>query len=151
MFKASNARSSARRETCCRTCSIVLCSSKRIVAFFESSNRLESSSAAFINSFFSLSIWEKPFTQISFAFTFAFSKRVRAWLSLSVASLYRSSASLIVLKIVCLRLLNKLFNESRLNYQKFLRINNLFPNRTWIFQFIRLSRLVFHFNWACLC
>lgn len=119
MFKASNARSNARRETCCRTCSIVLCSSKRIVAFFESSNRLESSSAAFINSFFSFSIWERPFTQISFAFTFALSKRVRAWLSLSVASLYRSSASLIVLKIVCLRLLNKLFNESRLIIEDF--------------------------------
>jgi hypothetical protein len=85
----------------------------------DSSNRFESSSAAFINSFFSLSIWERPFTRISSAFIFARSNRSRAWLSLSVASLYRSSASLIVLKMVCLRLLNKLFNESRLFIDNF--------------------------------
>lgn len=60
--------------------------------------------------------------RISSAFIFACCKRVRACLSLSVASLYRSSASRMVLKMVRLRLVNKLLNESRLSIYKSCRL-----------------------------
>lgn len=74
----SKARSTASLETCCRTCTIAFCSSKRIVIFFESSKRLESSLAALIRFSFSFSICAIPFLRISSALAFACSKRARA-------------------------------------------------------------------------
>lgn len=118
LFRVRRALWTAWRETCCWTCSITLCCSKRMVSFLESSNCSKFAEVALMKSSFSRFIWEYPFIRISPALFSTSRKRTRACSSWLVADSHSSSEFRIVVNIISLRLSNILLNESRLSIQK---------------------------------
>lgn len=118
LFRVRRALWTAWRETCCWTCSITLCCSKRMVSFLESSNCSKFAEVALMKSSFSRFIWEYPFIRISPALFSTSRKRTRACSSWLVADSHSSSEFRIVVNIIFLRLSNILLNESRLSIQK---------------------------------
>lgn len=126
LFKVFKVFFNVRWEICCWICLIVFCFLKWIVVFFEFFNCLEFLLVVFINFFFFFFICERLFIWILFVFIFVCFNCFWVWLSLLVVLLYCFFVFLIVFKMVCLWLFNKLFNESRLFIENFYELKIFF-------------------------